>query len=68
MKILLTVHQVFPQHGSGTEVLTLETARCLRAEDGTAPFDAAVWVSDRDRPGTTSLSTVLDEIARFERV
>ena len=31
MKILLTVHQFFPQHGSGTEVLTLETARCLRA-------------------------------------
>lgn len=29
MKILLTVHQFFPKHTSGTEVLTLETAREL---------------------------------------
>lgn len=31
MKILLTVHQFFPEHKSGTEVLTLESARALRA-------------------------------------
>ncbi len=30
-KILLTVHQFFPEHGSGTEVLTLSVARELRA-------------------------------------
>lgn len=29
MKILLTVHQFFPKHRSGTEVLTLETAQEL---------------------------------------
>ena len=28
------------------------------------PYDAAVWVSDKGRPGTTNLSVVLDEIAR----
>lgn len=27
-------------------------------------FDAVVWVSDKDRPGTTNLSSVLDTIAR----
>jgi tetratricopeptide (TPR) repeat protein len=27
-------------------------------------FATAVWVSDKDRPGTTSLSTLLDEVAR----
>lgn len=27
-------------------------------------FATAVWVSDKDRPGTTSLSTMLDEVAR----
>ncbi len=27
-------------------------------------FDAAVWVSDKNSPGTTNLSIVLDEIAR----
>lgn len=31
MKVLLTVHQFFPEHTSGTEVLTLETARGLIA-------------------------------------
>jgi glycosyltransferase involved in cell wall biosynthesis len=30
-KILLTVHQFFPEHGSGTEVLTLSVARELMA-------------------------------------
>jgi hypothetical protein len=27
-------------------------------------FASAVWVSDKDRPGSTSLSTLLDEVAR----
>lgn len=31
MKILLTVHQFFPEHSSGTEVLTLSVARELMA-------------------------------------
>lgn len=31
MKVLLTVHQFFPEHTSGTEVLTLETAKGLIA-------------------------------------
>lgn len=31
LKILLTVHQFFPQHGAGTEVLTLTVARELLA-------------------------------------
>src|ERR1051326_316902 len=30
MKILLTVHQFLPDHWSGTEILTLDTARELR--------------------------------------
>ena len=30
MKVILTVHQFFPEHASGTEVLTLETAKGLR--------------------------------------
>ena len=30
MKILLTVHQFFPEYSSGTEVLTLETAKSLQ--------------------------------------
>jgi hypothetical protein len=51
--------------GMGKTSLAREVAaRCLHA-DGDAPlFDAAVWVSDKDRPGTTTLSIVLDEIAR----
>ncbi|MFA7606873.1 MAG: glycosyltransferase family 4 protein [Rhodocyclaceae bacterium] len=31
MKIILTVHQFLPEHATGTEILTLETARSLRA-------------------------------------
>ncbi len=27
-------------------------------------FDAVVWVSDKDQPGTTNLSVVLDAVAR----
>lgn len=30
MRVLLTVHQFLPEHGSGTEILTLETAKALR--------------------------------------
>ncbi len=30
MKLVLTCHQFLPEHGSGTEILTLETARDLR--------------------------------------
>lgn len=55
--------------GMGKSSLALETAKyCL----GTIPasteferplFEAAVWVSDKDQPGSTRLGTVLDEIA-----
>jgi hypothetical protein len=50
--------------GNGKTSLAREVAaRCLM-QDGNIPrFDAAVWVSDKDRPGTTNLSLVLDEIA-----
>lgn len=51
--------------GNGKTSLAREIADyCLKGEDGQALFDAAVWVSDKDRPGTTNLSIVLDEIAR----
>lgn len=51
--------------GNGKTSLARETADyCLKGEEGLALFDAAVWVSDKDRPGTTNLSIVLDEIAR----
>jgi len=50
--------------GNGKTSLAREVASaCLKEEDG-SHFDAAVWVSDKDRPGTTNLSMVLDEIAR----
>jgi tetratricopeptide (TPR) repeat protein len=51
--------------GNGKTSLAREVAaRCLQ-NDGAAPqFDAVVWVSDKDQPGTTNLSVVLDEIAR----
>lgn len=51
--------------GNGKTSLAREIADyCLKGEHGQAMFDAAVWVSDKDRPGTTNLSVVLDEIAR----
>lgn len=51
--------------GNGKTSLAREmAARCLQEDVGAARFDAAVWVSDKDRPGTTNLSVVLDEIAR----
>lgn len=51
--------------GQGKTSLAREVAdACLRGVEGAPAFDAAVWVSDKDRPGTTNLSVVLDEIAR----
>lgn len=51
--------------GQGKTSLAREVAdACLKGVEGAPAFDAAVWVSDKDRPGTTNLSTVLDEIAR----
>jgi tetratricopeptide (TPR) repeat protein len=49
--------------GMGKTSLAREVAdRCL---DGAMPdIDAVVWVSDKDRSGTTNLSVVLNEIAR----
>ncbi|MBK9945492.1 MAG: hypothetical protein IPP13_28210 [Kouleothrix sp.] len=50
--------------GQGKTSLAREVAdACLKGVAGAPVFDAAVWVSDKDRPGTTNLSTVLDEIA-----
>jgi tetratricopeptide (TPR) repeat protein len=50
--------------GMGKTSLAREiAAHCLR-DDALPSFDAAVWVSDKDRPGTTTLSRLLDEIVR----
>ena len=51
--------------GNGKTSLAREVAaHCLREDGETQRFDAVVWVSDKDRPGTTNLSVVLDEVAR----
>ncbi len=51
--------------GNGKTSLAREVAAyCLHDNDQIAAFDAAVWISDKDLPGTTNLSMVLDEIAR----
>lgn len=51
--------------GMGKTTLAREIAdRCLKGLGGAPQFDAAVWVSDKDRSGTTTLNLVLDEIAR----
>jgi tetratricopeptide (TPR) repeat protein len=51
--------------GTGKTSLAREiAARCLTSEDMALRFTAVVWVSDKDRPSTTNLSLVLDEIAR----
>ena len=51
--------------GNGKTSLAREVAAACLRDGGSAPrFDAVVWVSDKDRPGTTNLSTVLDEVAR----
>jgi LuxR family glucitol operon transcriptional activator len=49
--------------GNGKTSLAREVAaQCLT--DAALSFDAVVWVSDKDRPSTTNLSVVLDEVAR----
>lgn len=51
--------------GMGKTSLALEIANGSLRDDSDVPhFDAVVWVSDRDRPGTTNFSVVLDTIAR----
>src|SRR5439155_22328303 len=51
--------------GNGKTSLAREVAACCLKDHSAVPrFDAVVWVSDKDRPGTTNLSVVLDEIAR----
>lgn len=51
--------------GNGKTSLAREIAGfCLRPGAGDQAFDAVVWASDKDKPGTTNLSTILDEIAR----
>jgi tetratricopeptide (TPR) repeat protein len=37
---------------------------CLHIQAAEPSFQAVVWVSDKDSPGTTNLSTVLNQIAR----
>lgn len=37
---------------------------CLDARPGLPHFTAAIWLSDKDRPGTTNLSLTIDAIAR----
>jgi hypothetical protein len=50
--------------GMGKTSLAREVAACCLAADAQPHFDAVVWVSDKDRPGTTTLNSVLDEVAR----
>jgi hypothetical protein len=51
--------------GNGKTSLAREiAAHCLHEDTDGPHFDAAVWVSDKDNPGTTNQSTVLDTIAR----
>ncbi|GAB4190002.1 MAG: tetratricopeptide repeat protein [Roseiflexaceae bacterium] len=51
--------------GMGKTSLAREIAsRCLNRDVPDLKFDAAVWVSDKDQPGTVNLSIVLDEVAR----
>ncbi|HMQ29673.1 MAG TPA: NB-ARC domain-containing protein [Chloroflexaceae bacterium] len=51
--------------GNGKTSLAREVAAACLRDDGAAPrFDAVVWISDKDRPGTTNLSTVFNTIAR----
>ncbi|NTV63879.1 MAG: hypothetical protein HGA65_10130 [Oscillochloris sp.] len=50
--------------GNGKTSLAREVAaRTLQVQGAAPPFDAVVWVSDNDRPGTTNLSTILDTVA-----
>lgn len=50
--------------GMGKTSLARELAYdCLKGNNAAPRFGAIVWVSDQPQPGTTSLDTVLDEIA-----
>lgn len=54
--------------GMGKTSLAREVAaRCLQGLEGLPRFAGVVWVSDAERPGTTTLSTVLDEVAHTLR-
>lgn len=57
----LPVISVIGLGGSGKSTLTREFALRTAAEG--VRFRAVVWVSDRERPGTTTLGDVLDTIA-----
>jgi LuxR family glucitol operon transcriptional activator len=51
--------------GNGKTSMAREVAAHCLQDEGDAPrFDAVVWVSDKENPGTTNQSTVLDTIAR----
>jgi tetratricopeptide (TPR) repeat protein len=51
--------------GMGKTSLAREVAaHCMRRDGNLPGFQAIVWVSDKERIGTTNLSVVLDEIAR----
>ncbi|MBC8162001.1 MAG: hypothetical protein H7Z42_12360 [Roseiflexaceae bacterium] len=55
--------------GMGKSSLAREiAATCLRSPGGNhgegISFDAVVWISDKNQPSATTLTTVLDEIAR----
>jgi hypothetical protein len=51
--------------GMGKTSLAREVAaHCLSGDPSLPTFDAIVWVSDKERDGTTNLSVVLDEVAR----
>jgi LuxR family glucitol operon transcriptional activator len=51
--------------GNGKTSLAREVAaQCLQDSSDVPQFDAVVWVSDKDNPGTTNQSIVLDTIAR----
>ncbi len=49
MKILLTVHQFFPKHAAGTEVLTLSVARELSVRG----YDVRIFTGHPSGPGLT---------------
>ncbi|RDG39416.1 AfsR/SARP family transcriptional regulator [Streptomyces corynorhini] len=57
----LPVISVIGLGGSGKSTLAREFALRMSAEG--VRFRAVVWVSDRERPGTTTLGAVLDAIA-----
>ncbi len=51
--------------GMGKTSLVYDIAVCCRDHDQNAPsFDAIVWISDKPRPGTTTLRTIFDTIAQ----